>query len=81
MQVVMNKCFLLNLEKNWRKSVLSFSEKTQKPPNSGAFHIRKNDVTELKAKYFNNQLNCKQVKGQPHAFRNFRMTIANKCAV
>jgi len=26
-QVVMNKCFLLNPEKNWHKSTLSFSEK------------------------------------------------------
>jgi len=30
MQVVMNKCFLPNPEKNWRKSVLSFSRKTEK---------------------------------------------------
>jgi len=31
MQVLMNKNFLLNLEKKiWRKSVLSFSRKTQK---------------------------------------------------
>jgi len=27
MQVVMNKCLLLNLEKNWRISVLSFLKK------------------------------------------------------
>jgi len=31
MQVVMNKYFLLNPEKIWRRSVLSFSRKTQKP--------------------------------------------------
>jgi len=27
LQVVMNKCFLLNLEKNWCRSVLTFSRK------------------------------------------------------
>jgi len=55
MQVVTNKCFLLSPEKNWRRSVLSFSRKTQKK----AHLIPKNDVTELKIKslgYSNNQL-------------------------
>jgi len=42
MQVVMNKCFLLIPEKNWRRSVLSFSRKRHTL-------IPKNDVTELKA--------------------------------
>jgi len=31
MQFVMNKCFLLNLKKNWRISVLPFREKRKKP--------------------------------------------------
>jgi len=44
MQVVMNKCFLLNLKKkNWQRSVLSFSRKTH------ALNP-KNDVTETKAR-------------------------------
>jgi len=46
MQVEMNKCFLLNSEKNWRKSVLSFSKKTKK----NAHLIPKNDVIEPKAR-------------------------------
>jgi len=29
-QVERNKCFLLNPEENWHRSVLSFSRKTQK---------------------------------------------------
>jgi len=50
-QVEMNKCFLLNPEnKIWRKSVLSFSRKMQKPLNSDTLQFRKNDVTEPKAK-------------------------------
>jgi len=48
MQVVMNKCFLLNPEKNWRRFVSSFSRKTQK----NALLIPKNAVTEPKAKLF-----------------------------
>jgi len=44
MQVVMSKCFLLNLEKKfWRRSVLSFSRKT-------LILIRKNDVTDPRAR-------------------------------
>jgi len=44
MQVVMNKCFLLNPEKKcWRRFVLSFSRKTH-------ILIPKNDVTEPKAR-------------------------------
>jgi len=35
----MDKCFVLNSEKNWRRSVLSFSRKTHTL-------ILKNDVTE-----------------------------------
>jgi len=61
MQVVMNKYFIPNPEKNWHRSVLSFSRKTQKPLNSVALYFRKNDVTEPKAKrlgYSNNQLHC-----------------------
>jgi len=46
MQVVMNKCFLLNPEKNWRRSVLSFLGKTQKPLNFNALQFQKNDITE-----------------------------------
>jgi len=47
MQVVMNKCFLLNPEKKiWRRSVLSFLRKTQK----NALLNSKNDITELKAR-------------------------------
>jgi len=45
-QVVMNKCFLLNPEKNWHRSVLSISRKVQKSHTL----IPKNDVTEPKAK-------------------------------
>jgi len=43
MQVVMNKCFLLNPEKIWHRFVLSFSRKN-------APLIPKNDVTEPKAR-------------------------------
>jgi len=46
MQVVMNKCFLLQPWKNWRRSVLSFSRNTQKTHTS----ISKTDVTEQKAR-------------------------------
>jgi len=54
MQFVMNKCFLLNpKKKNWHRSVLSFSRKTQKPLNfSNAFQFQKNNVTELKVRLF-----------------------------
>jgi len=45
MQVVI-KCFLQNSEKNWCRSVLSFSRKTQKTYTL----IPKNDVTEPKAR-------------------------------
>jgi len=54
MQVVMNKCFFLNPEKIWRKSVLTLRKKTQKPHTL----IPKNDVTDPKARrpgYSNNQ--------------------------
>jgi len=53
MQIVINKCFLLNLDKKiWRKSVLSFSRKTQKTQKNAknAPLIPKNDVTEPKAR-------------------------------
>jgi len=44
MQIEMNKCFLLNLEKKfWRGSVLLFLRKTHTP-------IPKNDVTDPKAR-------------------------------
>jgi len=46
MQVIVNKCFLLNPEKIWRRFVLSFSRKTKKTHTL----IPKNDVTEPKAK-------------------------------
>jgi len=46
MQVVMNKCYLLNPEKNLRRSVLSFWRKTQKTYPL----ILKSDVTEPKAR-------------------------------
>jgi len=50
MQFVINKCFLLNPEKNnWRRSVLSNSRKTHTL-------IPKNDVYEPKARLFCNQL-------------------------
>jgi len=46
MQVVINKCFLLNPEKrHWRKSIMSFSRKTQ----NGTLYS-KNGVTEPKAR-------------------------------
>jgi len=46
MQVVMNKCFFLNLEKKiWRRSVLSFSRKAKNAPLNS-----KNDVIEPKAR-------------------------------
>jgi len=51
MQVVKIKCFLLNHEKNWRRSVLSFSRKAH------TLLISKNDVNEPKViGYSNNQL-------------------------
>jgi len=43
MQVVLNKCFLLNREKSRRRSIFSFSRKTHNL-------IPKNDVTELRAR-------------------------------
>jgi len=46
MQLVVNKCFLLNPKKMWCKSVLSFSIKTQKTH----ILIKKNYVTEPKAR-------------------------------
>jgi len=47
MQVVLNKCFLLNPKKNfWRRFVLSFSKKNAKNHTL----IPKNDVTELNAR-------------------------------
>jgi len=45
-QVVMTKCFLLNPEKNSRRSVLSFSSKTQNPLYSDALQFWKKSVTE-----------------------------------
>jgi len=66
----MNKCFLLNLEKNPRRSVMSFSKKTQITHTL----ISISDVTEPKARrlgYSNNQLkSCYQVKVQFQAFGN-----------
>jgi len=52
MQVVMNKCFILNhtLLKVWDRSVLSFSRKMQKPLNCNTLLFRKNDVTKPKAR-------------------------------
>jgi len=47
MQVGMNKCFLLNPEKNWRRFVLTFSRKTQKTHST---LIPKSNVTELKTR-------------------------------
>jgi len=47
MQVVMSKCFLLNLEKNWQRFVLSFSRKRQNCLIDTP--IRKNYVTQPKA--------------------------------
>jgi len=52
MQVALNKCFLLNPEEIWRRSVLTLSRKTHNL-------ISKNDVTEPKARklgYSNDQL-------------------------
>jgi len=50
MQVVMNKCFLLNPEKKiWRKSVLSFSRKT-------LLYFRKMTSPSGRLGYSNNQL-------------------------
>jgi len=46
MQVVMNKCFILNPEKNLARSVLSVSRKTQKTHTL----IPKNDVTKPKTR-------------------------------
>jgi len=50
MQVVINKCFVLNPEKNWRRFVLSFSRKTQNRLVLTHFKSEKNDVTEAKAR-------------------------------
>jgi len=46
MKVVINKCFLLSPEKNWRRSVLSFSRKMQKTHTL----IPTNDVTDPKVR-------------------------------
>jgi len=45
MQVVINKCILLNSKKIWRKSVLSFKKNAKNAPL-----IPKNDVTDPKAR-------------------------------
>jgi len=45
MQVVMNKCFFLNLEKTFR---VDPSGRLQETANSDALQFRKNDVTELR---------------------------------
>jgi len=48
MQVVTNKCFLLNPEKNLAQiRFLLFSRETQKPLNSDTLQCRRNDVTDL----------------------------------
>jgi len=45
MQVVINKCFLLNPEKNWHRSILSSSK------NAKSAHFNsENDVTKPKAR-------------------------------
>jgi len=46
MQVIISKCFVLNTAKKRRRSVLSFSRKTQKMYTL----ILKNDVTKPKAR-------------------------------
>jgi len=54
MQVVMNKCFLINPEKKLAQIRLIVFEKNAK----NASLMPKNNVTEPKARYSNNQLNC-----------------------
>jgi len=49
MQIVINKCFLLNLEKNLAEILLVVFKKTHTL-------ITKNDVTEPSANYSDNQL-------------------------
>jgi len=46
MQLVLNKCFVLNPEKNWHRSTLSFSKKCK----DDARYFRKNDVIESKTR-------------------------------
>jgi len=65
MQVVMNKCCLLNPEKKiGADPSCCFREKRKTH-----ILIPKNDVTEPKASNSNNQLNCKQFKSQFQGFR------------
>jgi len=60
MQVVINKCFLLNPKKIAQNHLIVF----QKRAKSATF-IPKNDVTEPKISYSNNQLKSNQLtKGQ-----------------
>jgi len=54
----MNKCFLLNPEKKLAQIRLVVFEKNAK----NAPLLSKNEVTEQKASYSNNQLNCIQLK-------------------
>jgi len=75
MHVVMNKCFLLNPEKNLTKIRLVVFEKNAKSLNSDTLQFRKHDVPDPKTRrlgYSFNQLNCYLVKGQFQAFGNFR---------
>jgi len=61
MQVVMNKCFLLNPEKKLVQICLIIFKKNTKTTNFNTLQIQQNDITEPKAKrldYSNNQLNC-----------------------
>jgi len=50
MQVVMKKCYLLNREKNFAQIRLVVFEKNRLTPTHS--YIRKNDVTEPKARLF-----------------------------
>jgi len=58
MQVVMNKCFLLNPKKIWRRSVLSFSRKTQK----STLYFQKMMSPSRRLDYSNNQSNVNRLQ-------------------
>jgi len=52
MQVGLNKCFLLNPEKNLAQIRLIVFEKNVKPLNSDELQFQKNNVTEPKARLY-----------------------------
>jgi len=58
MQVIINKYFLLNLEKIGTDPSYRFREKRENPINSDTLHFQKIMSLNRRLGYSNNQLNC-----------------------